>query len=404
MGGQGVPMPIANEYRFLQHTAFAAMHFSPYERTQKDIQKEEQLDNALLENFGGEKFQSLADFNLFKVSDSNQSAPNTTTVLFDDIISGTRVALDLTNDNIKRLRAKFDPTDFAKRTDGIIRLSGKAEAFVGGWFGDIAYRQNYLGADKDNNGKIDTLEEFVKIKSFTGGLFLYNPKEKIVTDQEVSGYVSYDTRSLDDDALVLKFNRFMHSDRTTLADVLNTILRKDSNLDGILMSIGEYGSLEDHIEWRDEAFGRAFRIREANALNDDGSAGLDPREVLLAAVGTLIKQQELLQKLKAKGLGNLTNEEKELLSASSLFAQNTTGVFSDEDIEAIQKELEYKSLQELSEITGISADELRKAIVNFAKSLEDFSSYNTRIDKELFPVIHEIHAHVQGTVTFDMKA
>ncbi len=157
-GGQGVPMPIANTYQFLQHAAFAAMHFSPYERSQKDIQKEEQLDNALLENFGGEKFQSLADFNLFKVSDSNQSAPNTTTVLFDDMMSGTRVALDLTNDNIKRLQAKFDPKDFAKRTDGIIRLSGKAEAFVSGWFGDIAYRQNYLGADKDNNGKIDTLE------------------------------------------------------------------------------------------------------------------------------------------------------------------------------------------------------------------------------------------------------
>lgn len=397
-------MPIANTYQFLQHVAFAAMHFSPYERSQKDIQKEEQLDNALLENFGGEKFQSLADFNLFKVSDSNQSAPNTTTVLFDDIMSGTRVALDLTNDNIKRLQAKFDPKDFAKRADGAIRLSGKAEAFVSGWFSDIAYRQNYLGADKDNNGKIDTLEEFVKIKSFVGGFFLYNPKQKIATDQEVSSYISYEMRGFDDNVLASRFHQFMRSDRTTLADALNTILRKDSNLDGILMSIGEYGSLEDHMEWRDEAFSATFYIREANGLNDDGSAGLDPREILLSAVGTLIKQQELLQKLKAKGLGNLTKEEKELLSASSLFAQNATGVFSDEDIEAIQRELEDKSLQNLSEITGIPADELRKAIVNFAKTLEGFSSYNTRIDKELFHVIYEIRTHVQSTATFDMKA
>ncbi|MDE7316175.1 MAG: hypothetical protein K2N12_00345 [Helicobacter sp.] len=397
-------MPIANTYQFLQHAAFAAMHFSPYERSQKDIQKEEQLDNALLENFGGEKFQSLADFNLFKVSDSNQSAPNTTTVLFDDMMSGTRVALDLTNDNIKRLQAKFDLKDFAKRADGTIRLSGKAEAFVSGWFGDIAYRQNYLGADKDNNGKIDTLEEFVKIKSFTGGFFLYNPKQKIATDQEVSSYISCEMRGFDDNVLASKFHQFMRSDRTTLADALNTILRKDSNLDGILMSIGEYGSLEDHMEWRDEAFSVTFYIREANALNDDGSSGFDPREILLSAVGTLIKQQELLQKLKAKGLGNLTKEEKELLSASSLFAQNATGVFSDEDIEAIQKELEDKSLQNLSEITGIPADELREAIVNFAKTLEGFSSYNTRIDKELFPVIYEIRTHVQSTTTFDMKA
>lgn len=396
-------MPIANEYRFLQHAAFSAMYVAPMNRSQKDIQKEEQLDQALLENFGGQKFQSLADFNLFKVSDSNQSASNTTTVLFDDVVSGTRVALDLTNDNLKRLQSKFDPTDFAKRTDGTIRLSGKAEAFVSGWFGDIAYRQNYLVADKDNSGKIDSLEEFKKLKIHTGGGFTYDPVHKIVTDVTVGNYISGEMAATNDETHRSKFNKFMQSDRTTLADALNTILRKDSNLDGILMSIGEYGTLEDHVEWRDEAFGREFYMREAASVSD-GSEYLDPREVLLEGLGTLIKQQELLQKLKAKGLGSLTSEEKALLAANSLtFSENTTGVFSDEDIEAIQKELEEKSLQNLSEITGIPTDELRTAIIGFAKSLEGFSSYNTRVDRELFPVIHEIRSQIQSTTNFDIK-
>ncbi len=33
--------------------------------------------------------------------------------------------------------------------DGKILLSGEAEKFVSGWFGDIAYKRNYIGADSD---------------------------------------------------------------------------------------------------------------------------------------------------------------------------------------------------------------------------------------------------------------
>lgn len=48
-----------------------------------------------------------------------------------------------------RLKTHFGSQNFDKDTSGKITLKGEAADFVSGWFGDIAYKRNYAGADSD---------------------------------------------------------------------------------------------------------------------------------------------------------------------------------------------------------------------------------------------------------------
>ena len=58
-------------------------------------------------------------------------------VMFEDGISGDKVQALLSKENIQRLQEKFDKSDFYTRDDGVLRLSGKAESYVSGWYGEI---------------------------------------------------------------------------------------------------------------------------------------------------------------------------------------------------------------------------------------------------------------------------
>ena len=62
--------------------------------------------------------------------------------------------LNLSNKNIEKLKSHFSNEDFYERKDKTLRLNGEAEAYVSGWFGDIAYKREFLEADTDNDGKL----------------------------------------------------------------------------------------------------------------------------------------------------------------------------------------------------------------------------------------------------------
>lgn len=76
-------------------------------------------------------------------------------IYFQDVQSGEYVKLGLSDKNLQAIRDKFDKSDFFARDDGSIIFSGVAEAYVAGWFGDIAYNREYLKADSDNDGFLD---------------------------------------------------------------------------------------------------------------------------------------------------------------------------------------------------------------------------------------------------------
>ena len=79
-------------------------------------------------------------------------------VAFEDKISGQMVLTNLSSANLALLKNNFEENDFFLRDDGILRLNGKAQNFVSGWFEKVAYDMNLLGADKDKNGLVEGKE------------------------------------------------------------------------------------------------------------------------------------------------------------------------------------------------------------------------------------------------------
>jgi hypothetical protein len=79
-------------------------------------------------------------------------------VAFNDPVRGELAVVSLSGSTMDKLKAHFGTNDFYERDDGITRLDNKAEAFVGGWFGDIAYKREFLSADQNQDGKLDSNE------------------------------------------------------------------------------------------------------------------------------------------------------------------------------------------------------------------------------------------------------
>ncbi|MBU0502425.1 MAG: hypothetical protein KJ811_04155, partial [Candidatus Margulisbacteria bacterium] len=76
-------------------------------------------------------------------------------VAFNDPVSKKVAVVSLSSATMDKLKTHFGENDFYERKDGITRLDNKAEAFVGGWFGDIAYKREFFKADSNNDGKLD---------------------------------------------------------------------------------------------------------------------------------------------------------------------------------------------------------------------------------------------------------
>ena len=79
-------------------------------------------------------------------------------VYFKDNTSGEYIKIGLSDENLAKLKSVFDIKDFFNRDDGSTILNGKAESFVGGWFGDIAYKRGYLEADSNSDGFMNSIE------------------------------------------------------------------------------------------------------------------------------------------------------------------------------------------------------------------------------------------------------
>ncbi|MDE6978216.1 MAG: hypothetical protein K2O85_01440, partial [Helicobacter sp.] len=213
---------IMTQYSLLNGTVFSAMQATVQNRDTSALASEEERDR--LQGLSGAS--ALRQNNAFLVNDSNIIASGTTQVMFNDPKSGARVSLSLSQENFAKLQAHFSSSDFYQRQDGVVRLNGNAEAFVGGWFGDVAYRQNYLAADSDKNGRISGAEtKNLKNSLFSTGQFALDGSADI--ELAISGYASFDAR-------------FDSNKPMTIEDALNVMIQKDKNLDGKLERLGEY--------------------------------------------------------------------------------------------------------------------------------------------------------------------
>ncbi len=104
-----------------------------------------------------EKISSSSSHTVTSTSDGKTSTTNT--VAFRDPNDKDKIiTLELSDEAVKKLKAKFGDKDFFERKDGILRLNGKAEEYVAGWVDDIKNKRNYAKADMDGDGLISEQE------------------------------------------------------------------------------------------------------------------------------------------------------------------------------------------------------------------------------------------------------
>ena len=359
-------------YTIENSPVFFAMQYNPIMRSRQELAIEE--DNDLATTNGINKTQQ---------TQNREIQDSTSIVMFNDHISGMRIQVALSHENIKRLQNKFDSEDFYQRNDNVIRLNGKAEAFVSGWFGDLAYRQNYLGADANNDGKIDR-DEF-------GSLRIGRLVQASITPQGdyyergISGYVTLGNQWYDYKA---------QKGETTLAGALNRTLQLDANLDGIRFHVE--GQTQNEIEYEVD------KAMNANGLIDTDRKELNPDKILMDGLKKLLEQQKLIEKLRQKNgnMSSLTAEEKELLAAFV----GKTGDLNNKEMDALQDKMQYQTLEDIAKNTGLGAENLREAIIETANALPNKNA--TSLDSELAPVINEMHSQIQNNaiVTLDVRA
>ena len=160
-------------------------------------------------------------------------------ISFTDKISTNTINLRLSDENLSRLKTHFGSQNFDKDKSGKITLKGEAADFVSGWFGDIAYKRNYAGADSDKNGFLNDSEKGETLAGY-GALVSYKTDEKdgsnvvLVQMDGVSSYLPYSKHY---DAPLAN----------TIEKVFNETLKADINMDGYL-NLGELQSKEQIIK------------------------------------------------------------------------------------------------------------------------------------------------------------
>lgn len=206
-------------------TAFTSYEVNGLKKQTKDEIKEETV------SFSKELESTNESKNIsYHTTTFNETSKPT---VFRDPTNGKFVIASLEDETIDKLKDHFGESDIVQKEDGSIRLTGKAEAFVSGWFADVAYSRGFLDADSDHNGQL-TEDEYNNTNNNFGieGICVYeenngeiNPA-KIV--EKVSGtYGSSNTFEGE------YYRNYREYDKVlSLDDELNTTLQIDKDFDG----------------------------------------------------------------------------------------------------------------------------------------------------------------------------
>ena len=162
-------------------------------------------------------------------------------VYFKDITSGEYIKIGLSDENLAKLKSVFDIKDFFNRDDGSTILNGKAESFVGGWFGDIAYKRGYLEADSNSDGFMSSIELMDTYSGFMSeGVYSMTIKADVATNVET--YIKFDKNFTQKHSTMVKENKYTSD---TIEKELNRTLNSDKNSDGNI-TYGEIMNKDEH--------------------------------------------------------------------------------------------------------------------------------------------------------------
>ena len=212
-------------------------------------------------------------------------------ISFTDKISTNTINLRLSDENLSRLKTHFGSQNFDKDKSGKITLKGEAADFVSGWFGDIAYKRNYAGADSDKNGFLNDSEKGKTLAGY-GALVSYKTDEKdgsnvvLVQMDGVSSYLPYSKHY---DAPLAN----------TIEKALNESLKADINMDGYLNLI--------ELQSKEQIIKSAKKTIEGETPTQTGEGGVDLLEELMK------KLKKRLEELsKRLNLGDIDELAKSL--------------------------------------------------------------------------------------------
>ena len=274
-------------------------------------------------------------------------------VSFKDKVSGNTINLRLTDENLAKLKTYFGSQNFDKDKNGQITLKGEAENFVSGWFGDIAYKRNYVGADTDKKGFLKDSEKGDTLAGYSANTE-YKTEGSNVSVVNFNGVSSY-----------LPYSK--HYDDTlpnTIEKALNATLKADTNMDGYL-NLGELQSKEQIIKY-------AKKTIQTDSL-DKPNVFVDIKELLRKMTQ---ESQELIKK-------RLDIDYEKLLNAENYAS-------SDEYFNTLEKE--FENIQSIS----ISFKVSEELIIN---NLE-----NPNFNKDLNALINAIKKQAKDSLTLDISA
>lgn len=252
---------------------------------------------------------------------------NSTLVAFKDPTNDNYVILSLKDSTIDTLKSHFGKDDFYKRDDGIIRLDNKAESYVSGWFGDIAYKRGFLKADSDRDGKLSDGEYGQTRNAYyiIGGI---SDNNKSLYEKVNNKYLEVSSKE--------GINYRPNNRPINIDDELNWTLSINHNFNQNISLKESYNKPNNSQNYENVVFGHAMKFIP-NAVKAAMSEDL-VLKLLEEQTKESQKQLEALQKLKtAKGDVSTLNKS-ELKALDGLLPSDTKNI-SDDKIDKMSKSI-----------------------------------------------------------------
>ena len=235
-------------------------------------------------------------------------------VYFKDETSGEFIKIGLSDENLEKLQRVFGKQDFFTKSDGSQILSGKAESFVAGWFGDIAYKRGYASSDANGDGYLSQDELANTNSGFTShGVFnLYSMTD---TSTSTESYMKLGDSFKNQHSSSYAAGKYASD---SIEKELNKTIQNDKNSDGKIA----YGEIMDKNEHEQ-----------------------DVTDIITAMVGDKIEQINVGEDLLAKallqqfmgGVSSLNAEQKTVLAKAGLLMDENT---LKEDLSYVIKNIE----------------------------------------------------------------
>ena len=275
---------------------------------------------------------------------SNQSQNSANLVRFFD--GKNQVNLNLSNQSIEILKSYFDENDFIELEDGSVGLSGEANAYVEGWFKDIAYTRGYAAADENSDGTVDK-DELLNVKGFAAQYF---------------------NASFDGDSLNLSNSRNAgtYLKGSDIAQYASEGFFKDTSIEAVLdRTIRSDKDMDSNLTWLESASkGGSLGNALVNDIMNAAYAAVTQKPVAQLSVQYTEVKFSYSSVSYSKGVG--------LNSASNL-----QRLFSDKIKELLQKYPEFAAIIQTNE--NISENTLKQLKEEYNKRAKEFLQSATKL-------------------------